>query len=135
MSEYSIVVLMKRRPPRTTRTDTLWPYTTLFRSHQHRDPERQQRGPERRVAARPNHQQRAREADGYRRPTPPAHRLSQEDRGERGQDEWRREHDRRHDGQRQVLQRDDEQTWDHQYEQAEPQNGKTEGQGRGGKHG
>src|SRR3546814_18190348 len=28
--------LMKRRPPRSTRTDTLFPYTTLFRS----DPEK-----------------------------------------------------------------------------------------------
>src|SRR3546814_6608599 len=27
--------LMIRRPPRSTRTDTLFPYTTLFRSHQH----------------------------------------------------------------------------------------------------
>src|SRR3546814_2757749 len=27
-----IVLLMKRRPPRSTRTDTLFPYTTLFRS-------------------------------------------------------------------------------------------------------
>src|SRR3546814_6039401 len=26
---------MERRPPRSTRTDTLFPYTTLFRSHQH----------------------------------------------------------------------------------------------------
>src|SRR3546814_19307629 len=26
-------VLMIRRPPRSTRTDTLFPYTTLFRSH------------------------------------------------------------------------------------------------------
>src|SRR3546814_20186868 len=25
--------LMVRRPPRSTRTDTLFPYTTLFRSH------------------------------------------------------------------------------------------------------
>src|SRR3546814_18915534 len=25
------------RPPRTTRTDTLLPYTTLFRSHEHAD--------------------------------------------------------------------------------------------------
>src|SRR3546814_5360597 len=25
--------LMRRRPPRSTRTDTLFPYTTLFRSH------------------------------------------------------------------------------------------------------
>src|SRR3546814_14742892 len=27
-----IVFLMRRRPPRSTRTDTLFPYTTLFRS-------------------------------------------------------------------------------------------------------
>src|SRR3546814_2243761 len=27
--------LMIRRPPRSTRTDTLFPYTTLFRSHLH----------------------------------------------------------------------------------------------------
>src|SRR3546814_3948194 len=26
---------MRRRPPRSTRTDTLFPYTTLFRSHCH----------------------------------------------------------------------------------------------------
>src|SRR3546814_21118802 len=29
--------LMIRRPPRSTRTDTLFPYTTLFRSTQSRD--------------------------------------------------------------------------------------------------
>src|SRR3546814_599245 len=28
----SIFYLMRRRPPRSTRTDTLFPYTTLFRS-------------------------------------------------------------------------------------------------------
>src|SRR3546814_1073152 len=28
--------LMIRRPPRSTRTDTLFPYTTLFRSDRHR---------------------------------------------------------------------------------------------------
>src|SRR3546814_2980536 len=28
---------MIRRPPRSTRTDTLFPYTTLFRSFDHRD--------------------------------------------------------------------------------------------------
>src|SRR3546814_13733902 len=33
--EFSFVFffLMIRRPPRSTRTDTLFPYTTLFRSH------------------------------------------------------------------------------------------------------
>src|SRR3546814_15151628 len=29
---YCFVFLMIRRPPRSTRTDTLFPYTTLFRS-------------------------------------------------------------------------------------------------------
>src|SRR3546814_16651300 len=31
-SEISLFCLMTRRPPRSTRTDTLVPYTTLFRS-------------------------------------------------------------------------------------------------------
>src|SRR3546814_3515074 len=31
---------MLRRPPRSTRTDTLFPYTTLFRSREHRRPAR-----------------------------------------------------------------------------------------------
>src|SRR3546814_13290900 len=30
---FYIFFLMIRRPPRSTRTDTLFPYTTLFRSH------------------------------------------------------------------------------------------------------
>src|SRR3546814_14844051 len=30
-----VVCLMRRRPPRATRTDTLFPYTTLFRSAVH----------------------------------------------------------------------------------------------------
>src|SRR3546814_19842560 len=30
---FSFFLLMIRRPPRSTRTDTLFPYTTLFRSH------------------------------------------------------------------------------------------------------
>src|SRR3546814_5135886 len=30
---------MIRRPPRSTRTDTLFPYTTLFRSHERAAPE------------------------------------------------------------------------------------------------
>src|SRR3546814_2823023 len=37
--------LMIRRPPRSTRTDTLFPYTTLSRSHRHHPP---QQGVERR---------------------------------------------------------------------------------------
>src|SRR3546814_2708038 len=31
-----VFFLMIRRPPRSTRTDTLFPYTTLFRSHRWR---------------------------------------------------------------------------------------------------
>src|SRR3546814_1661691 len=34
---------MIRRPPRSTRTDTLFPYTTLFRSHHPRDERRRRR--------------------------------------------------------------------------------------------
>src|SRR3546814_14413965 len=30
---FCLLFLMIRRPPRSTRTDTLLPYTTLFRSH------------------------------------------------------------------------------------------------------
>src|SRR3546814_5636122 len=32
---YNVLFLMIRRPPRSTRTDTLVPYTTLFRSSRH----------------------------------------------------------------------------------------------------
>src|SRR3546814_11255192 len=35
-----LVFLMIRRPPRSTRTDTLFPYTTLFRSTERRGNER-----------------------------------------------------------------------------------------------
>src|SRR3546814_3219653 len=34
---------MIRRPPRSTRTDTLFPYTTLFRSHPHPPVQRAER--------------------------------------------------------------------------------------------
>src|SRR3546814_4992041 len=36
MIYFVIFFLMIRRPPRSTRTDTLFPYTTLFRSRAHR---------------------------------------------------------------------------------------------------
>src|SRR3546814_5577224 len=39
-SIFSIFFLMIRRPPRSTRTDTLFPYTTLFRSHECRPTQR-----------------------------------------------------------------------------------------------
>src|SRR3546814_17006524 len=57
---------MIRRPPRSTRTDTLCPYTTLFRSCLHRDPP----GPQ------PRHDPGRKEtlsqnSDSVRRPGPP----------------------------------------------------------------
>src|SRR3546814_7005576 len=36
MCDYFCFVFMLRRPPRSTRTDTLFPYTTLFRSQARR---------------------------------------------------------------------------------------------------
>src|SRR3546814_20407040 len=39
---------MTRRPPRSTRTDTLFPYTTLFRSHRRRSGDRGARARDRR---------------------------------------------------------------------------------------
>src|SRR3546814_12173791 len=51
------VFLMIRRPPRSTRTDTLFPYTTLFRSakqflaSRRREGRRRDRFPRRRLAA------------------------------------------------------------------------------------
>src|SRR3546814_9781841 len=45
-SLFSRLFLMIRRPPRSTRTDTLFPYTTLFRSGlRHCDPHREPSGP------------------------------------------------------------------------------------------
>src|SRR3546814_17388380 len=40
---FSFFFLMIRRPPRSTRTDTLFPYTTLFRSQPHRQWQQVQR--------------------------------------------------------------------------------------------
>src|SRR3546814_20221616 len=40
---YVFLFLMIRRPPRSTRTDTLFPYTTLFRSDRSEPPERARR--------------------------------------------------------------------------------------------
>src|SRR3546814_3576838 len=50
-------LLMIRRPPRSTRTDTLFPYTTLFRSHSRYGPEGSRRP--RRGRARPRSHVRA----------------------------------------------------------------------------
>src|SRR3546814_15058894 len=38
MLSLALCFLMIRRPPRSTRTDTLFPYTTLFRSQEQRNP-------------------------------------------------------------------------------------------------
>src|SRR3546814_11911153 len=37
LAVFFIFFLMIRRPPRSTRTDTLFPYTTLFRSYRSRN--------------------------------------------------------------------------------------------------
>src|SRR3546814_13460483 len=53
--------LMIRRPPRSTRTDTLFPYTTLFRSAELAG-----------IAARPTHERQGlREAKGFEAIEPP----------------------------------------------------------------
>src|SRR3546814_13485846 len=44
VQDYVIFFLMIRRPPRSTRTDTLFPYTTLFRSNAPRRPPVDPRG-------------------------------------------------------------------------------------------
>src|SRR3546814_18811417 len=59
--------LMIRRPPRSTRTDTLFPYTTLFRSPHRRPADRLPDHPRREAVARqqdPVHE--SREARGFR---------------------------------------------------------------------
>src|SRR3546814_7706249 len=63
---YSVVCvlffLMIRRPPRSTRTDTLFPYTTLFRSDHHRaDQQQQQRRIDQRQVEQQEQQQRSEE--------------------------------------------------------------------------
>src|SRR3546814_11257754 len=53
-TSYSFFFLMIRRPPRSTRTDTLFPYTTLFRSPvQGRSLRRCRRGSLHTIATRP----------------------------------------------------------------------------------
>src|SRR3546814_10700577 len=52
---YGFFVLMIRRPPRSTRTDTLFPYTTLFRSRECRQHPDRRPGGERAGAGRPRH--------------------------------------------------------------------------------
>src|SRR3546814_19862944 len=47
-----VLFLMLRLPPRSTRTDTLFPYTTLFRSLRSLDPQRRRPGRRQRRAER-----------------------------------------------------------------------------------
>src|SRR3546814_16439319 len=65
--------LMIRRPPRSTRTDTLFPYTTLFRSLRRRQRRRQDRARDRRRRA---HGAGAGAVRGRRPRPPPADRKS-----------------------------------------------------------
>src|SRR3546814_4995134 len=51
---FVIFFLMIRRPPRSTRTDTLFPYTTLFRSGRTDPPARTPRSPVAGLAPAPN---------------------------------------------------------------------------------
>src|SRR3546814_12977815 len=66
-----VFFLMIRRPPRSTRTDTLFPYTTLFRSLETRCDRRRDRAvlPRRRS-------RRARASFATRRPAPVAGRTA-----------------------------------------------------------
>src|SRR3546814_16031592 len=57
---------MIRRPPRSTRTDTLFPYTTLFRSARRRQPH----------AAGSRNAGKAADGIGLGRPRPPLHRRA-----------------------------------------------------------
>src|SRR3546814_8376371 len=65
--------LMIRRPPRSTRTDTLFPYTTLFRS-----PADDKPAPRRRPVARPASPPPALPAHPSRHPPPSRGRRSEE---------------------------------------------------------
>src|SRR3546814_6986029 len=58
---FVVFFLMIRRPPRSTRTDTLFPYTTLFRSGNHRGQ------PQRRIEQRERREGRQVDAPGFDR--------------------------------------------------------------------
>src|SRR3546814_10212558 len=77
--------LMIRRPPRSTRTDTLFPYTTLFRSlgrdHQRRLVQHRLDPPGRHHRDEQDQQQ-AEEQDVERQPPDEVHRVPDEDRSE-----------------------------------------------------
>src|SRR3546814_2032624 len=64
---------MRRRPPRSTRTDTLFPYTTLFRSNYHGDHRHLQEDRQQRVHRRNRYPQRS-DQERPHRPRGPLHR-------------------------------------------------------------
>src|SRR3546814_2393148 len=64
---------MIRRPPRSTRTDTLFPYTTLFRSKERRHDRERFRKPEAR--SRPGCRLQGRRAHGLCRPCAGGHQV------------------------------------------------------------
>src|SRR3546814_11234151 len=79
----ALFFLMIRRPPRSTRTDTLFPYTTLFRSgRQHRDDQR----PRPHQDHRGDHRRAPPVAVGIAAEIPAAERPDQETRGIDGGD-------------------------------------------------
>src|SRR3546814_7998423 len=69
-----VFFLMILRPPRSTRTDTLFPYTTLFRSC----PFPRRRGPRHRQARRPSRRCAARRQHQPRKPSRPPEIRSEE---------------------------------------------------------
>src|SRR3546814_14885957 len=78
---FLVFLLMRRRPPRSTRTDTLFPYTTLFRStprHEHLGDRRLAGLPRPHPAAAGTHPLRpvARPALVLRRPRQPRRRVA-----------------------------------------------------------
>src|SRR3546814_3593890 len=116
---------MRRRPPRSTRTDTLFPYTTLFRSYVPRRPERSepQQRPERRAqqrapgeppsADRAGHRQRSgRERKKVGKETPDRGRraLHQQRRHEAAQQRQHRKERAVQQGQREGGERSEEHT-------------------------
>src|SRR3546814_133286 len=92
---------MLRRPPRSTRTDTLFPNTTLFRS-------RQERHQADLLEARPDDDHRPHETDGAGGVAAPADRLAEKYAGKNGQDDRLDEEDGDRVGHRHDRQRGDE---------------------------
>src|SRR3546814_12919716 len=80
---------MIRRPPRSTRTDTLFPYTTLFRSHRRGKADRRRGGDEADARGREAHH-RDRDQEGVFAPEPVAE-IAEQHRAQRPEAEADRE--------------------------------------------